>query len=125
MRPLLLSIPFVLAALPAAAAEPRLAAGLWSFTLGDLDGASRGLEACIRTQADEHAALGLPDRGALPKGCSAEERIDADQLGGKLRCAGKPDLHYRISIGGQSTEGILQSGRHKTIVKGRRLGACG
>lgn len=112
--------------LPAAAsaAEPRLMAGQWHFTLSDLDGASRSVDSCIRSQADEHTALGLPDRGAAPKGCAVSEHRDADQLGGRMSCSGRPDLHYRISVGGSSTEGIIQTGKAKTIIKGLRGGEC-
>lgn len=125
MRPSLVLLALcVCAALPAAAAEPRLQPGRWTFTLTDQDGASRTVEACIRSQVDERAALGLPDRGILAKGCSVSERIDADQLGGRLSCAGKADLHYRITVGGSSTEGISQTGKVKTILKGRRSGDC-
>lgn len=121
------TVPFLVLLLTCSAvqaAEPRLRGGQWTFTLTDLDGARRGVEACIRAQADEHVALGLPDRAALPKGCSVSEHIDADQLGGRMTCSGKADLHYRMTVGSVATEGILQTGRLKTIVKGQRGGDC-
>lgn len=119
-----LSLLVLLLCSTAQAAEPRLRGGQWSFTLTDPDGARRSVEACIRAQADEHAALGLPDRAALAKGCSVTERVDADQLGGRMTCSGKADLHYRITVGTAATEGILQTGKVKTIVKGQRSGDC-
>jgi hypothetical protein len=119
-----LALPITASTTAASAAEPRLRSGHWAFTLTDLDGARRSVESCVRSQADEHAAIGLPDRGALAKGCSVSERVDADQLGGRMSCSGKADLHYRISVGGSATEGIIQSGKAKTVIKGLRSGDC-